>query len=71
MVDAELVRREFYSRGCGGLGLAGCGDRRWHREVRSAVHVDIPRHTRGPRARFGHAQAIVRYGEPVQFSMVG
>jgi hypothetical protein len=27
--------------------------------------------TRAASARFGHAQAIVRCGEPVQFSMVG
>ncbi len=46
MVDRETVRREPYPRGCGSFGLAGCGNRRWHSEVRSGVHVDIPRQAR-------------------------
>ncbi len=42
MVDGESVRLKLYSRGCGSFGLVGCSDRRWHREVRSGVHVEIP-----------------------------
>ena len=68
MVDGEAVRLKLYPRGCGSFGLVGCGGCRWHREVRSGVHVEISlRHARGPGARFGHAQAIVRRGDPVQF----
>src|SRR6266481_6246647 len=50
MVDGESVRQKLYPRGCDGLGLVGREDRRWHGEVRSAVHVDIPRQARRKRA---------------------
>ena len=66
MLDGESIRRELYPRRGRGLGWAGCGSCRWHSEVRSGVHVEIPWHARGKRA-VSHAQAIVRRGEPVQF----
>jgi hypothetical protein len=44
MVDGEAVRQKLYPRGCGSFGLVRCGDRRWHSEVGSAVHVNIPWH---------------------------
>ena len=68
MVDGKSVRLQFYSRDCGGVGLAGCGKRGWYSEVRSGVHVEIPL-ARGLRARFGHAQAIVRRRGPVRFQL--
>jgi hypothetical protein len=71
MVDGETVRREPYPRGGGSFGLAGCGNRRWHSEVRSGVHVGIPwqaRRKRAVRPRAGdrsprRADAISMVGE--------
>ena len=66
MVDGETVRQELYPRGCGSLGLIGCGHCRCLVEVWNCAHVDISSGTRvAKRARFGNAQAIVRCGEPV------
>jgi hypothetical protein len=59
---------KLYPRGFSWVGLLGCGDRRCHREVGSGVHVEIPCR-RAASARFGHAQAIVRCGGPVQFKL--
>jgi len=50
MVDGETVRREPYPRDGGSFSRVGCGDRGWHSEVRSGVHVNIPWHARGKRA---------------------
>ena len=55
--------------GCGSFGRRGSGDRGWHSEVGSDVHVEIPWNAREASARFGHALAIVRRGEPVQFQL--
>ena len=69
MVDGKSVRLQFYSRDCGGVGLAGCGKRGWYSEVRSGVHVEIPSgNARGLSARFGQAQAIARRGDRCHFN---
>ncbi len=66
MVDGESMWQELYPRGCGSLGLIGCGHCRCLVEVWNCFHVDISSGTRiAKRARFGNAQAIVRCGEPV------
>src|SRR5712675_950829 len=41
MVDGETVWQELYPRGCGSLGLIGCGHCRCLVEVWNCVHVDI------------------------------
>ena len=42
MVDAESMRQQLYSRGCGSVRRIGCGDRGWHGgEVGNGVHVGI------------------------------
>ncbi|HMH98531.1 MAG TPA: hypothetical protein VK577_18430, partial [Bradyrhizobium sp.] len=70
MVDGETVWQELYPRGCGSLGLIGCGYRRRLAEVWNCVHVDISSGTRiAKRARFDNAQAIVRCGEPLQLQL--
>jgi hypothetical protein len=51
MVDRESVRLKLYSRGCGSFGLVSCSCCRWHRDIRSGVHVGIPLGTRAGRAR--------------------
>ena len=65
MVDGEAVRLKFYPRGRGRVGLVGCGDRRWRRDVRSGVHVEVSLDARVLAARFNHAQAIARRGDQV------
>jgi hypothetical protein len=51
MVDGEAVWQELDPRGCGSLGLAGCGRWRCLVEVWNRVHVDFSSGTRMASAR--------------------
>src|SRR5882757_6563922 len=71
MLDGETVWQELYPRGCGSLGLTGCGHCRCLVEVWNSVHVDISSGTRMASAR---GSATRRRSFPVRAgttSMVG
>ena len=71
MVDGESVRRELYPRGCGSLGLVGCGDLPLAcRDQERCSCRDLLGHAHGKRAVRPRAGDRSR-GEPVQFQWWG